>query len=77
MDLIKKGDNWFLDYRVYGRREREKVGSNKKLAEIAFNKRKVEIAENKVFGHQKGKQSFVQRPGQALPGIFQDQQEIL
>lgn len=33
MGLVRKGDNWFIDYRANGRRIREKIGPSKKLAE--------------------------------------------
>lgn len=45
---LKKG-NWFIDYRVKGRRKREKVGPSKVLAETVFKKRKIEIAENRYL----------------------------
>jgi len=49
MGLYKKGDNWFIDYYVRGRRKREKIGASKKLAEQVLAKRKVEIAENRYL----------------------------
>jgi len=49
MAIYKKGKNWFIDYRVQGRRKREKIGSNKKLAERVLAKRKVQIAENRFL----------------------------
>ncbi len=48
-----KNGNWFIDYRVNGRRKREKIGSNKALAEIVLKKRKVEIAEGKFLDIKK------------------------
>jgi len=47
MGIYKKGDNWFVDYRVLGRRKRQKIGSSKTLAENVLRKRKLEIAENR------------------------------
>ncbi len=47
MGVTKKGENWFIDYYFQGKRIREKIGTSKSLAELAMNKRKVEIAENK------------------------------
>ena len=49
MGLYHKGENWFIDYRVNGRRKREKIGPSKKLAETVLKKRKVEIAEGKYL----------------------------
>jgi len=45
---FKKG-NWLIDYYVNGRRKREKIGPDKKLAEMVLKKRRVEIAENKYL----------------------------
>lgn len=45
--MYQKGNDWYIDYRVSGRRKREKVGPSKKIAELALQKRKVEIAEGK------------------------------
>jgi integrase len=43
-----KGDPWYIDYYdVNGKRRREKIGPNKRLAENVLMKRKVEAAENK------------------------------
>lgn len=42
-----KGGNWSVDYFVNGRRVREMVAPNKKLAEAILNKRLADIAENK------------------------------
>ena len=39
--------NWWIDFYAEGRRKREKIGPNKKLAEAVLHKRKVEIAENR------------------------------
>lgn len=47
--VTRKGDNYFIDYRVNGKRKREKIGPSKKLAEDVLRKRKVEIAENKFL----------------------------
>ena len=47
MGVFLKNENWWIDYRVNGRRHREKVGPSKKLAESVLQKKRVEIAENK------------------------------
>ncbi len=49
MGLYQKGEDWYIDYRVNGRRKREKIGPSKKLAETVYRKRKVEIAEGKFL----------------------------
>jgi len=45
----KRGDSWYIDYRAYGKRYRECIGSNKKLAEEVLHKRLTEIAEGKFL----------------------------
>jgi len=47
--IYRKGENWYIDYYVFGRRKRENVGPSKKLAETVLQKRKVEIAENRFL----------------------------
>jgi len=50
MGVYKKGKNWYIDYYLpNGKRKREKIGTNKKQAELVLNKRKVEIAEGKFL----------------------------
>lgn len=50
MGILKKGNDWFLDYRDgYGRRRRKKIGTSKKLAQAVWNKIKTEIVENKYL----------------------------
>jgi len=47
-----KDGNWWIDYRINGRRgprKREKIGQSKQLAKTVFKKRKVEIAEGKFL----------------------------
>ncbi len=53
MGMMKKGENWVIDYYVRGRRKRETVGPNKALAENILRKRKVEIAENRYLDVKK------------------------
>jgi hypothetical protein len=53
MGVFKKGDNWYMDYRIQGRRIRKKIGSNKKLAENVLHKKKTEIAENRFLDVRK------------------------
>jgi len=47
--VFKKGNDWYIDYYVNGRRKREKIGPNRKLAETVLSKRKVQIAEGKFL----------------------------
>ncbi len=49
MGVFKKGKNWYIDYYVRGRRRREKIGPNKRQAELVLQKRTVQIAEDKFF----------------------------
>jgi integrase len=53
MGVYLKGDNWYIDYYVSGRRKREKIGPSKNLAETVLKKRKVEIAEGKFLDIRK------------------------
>ncbi len=45
----QRGKNWYIDYRAYGKRYRECIGTNKKLAQEVLHKRLVEIAEGKFL----------------------------
>jgi len=49
MGTYRKGNDWYIDYYVHGRRKREKVGPSKKLADDVLRKRKIQIAENKFL----------------------------
>jgi integrase len=53
MGVFKKGRDCWIDYYVNGRRKREKIGPNKRLAETVLQKRKVEIAEGKFLDKRK------------------------
>lgn len=53
MGVYKRGDSYYIDYYVHGRRKREKIGLNKNLAETVLRKRKVEIAENRFLDIKK------------------------
>jgi len=53
MGVYRKGEDWYIDYYVHGRRKREKIGPSKKLAETVLKKRKVEIAEGKFLDIKK------------------------
>lgn len=61
MALFKKKNNWYVDYYLDGRRMREAVGPNRKVAERVLAKRKVQIAENRFLDIvNKPKASFEQ-----------------
>ena len=47
MGIYKKGENYYIDYYVNGRRRREKVGPSRALAKRALAVRKGEIAREK------------------------------
>lgn len=49
MAIFKKNKSWFIDYYYKGKRKREKIGPNRKLAEAVLSKRKLEIAENRYL----------------------------
>ncbi|MBN3038478.1 MAG: site-specific integrase [Candidatus Omnitrophica bacterium] len=49
---FKKG-NYYIDYRAYGRRIREKIGTSRKLAESVLHKRKLAIAEGRFLDMKK------------------------
>jgi integrase len=49
MAVFKKQGVYWIDYYVSGRRKRERIGPDKKLAEVVLKKRKVEIAEGKYL----------------------------
>ncbi|MGH8070664.1 MAG: tyrosine-type recombinase/integrase [Candidatus Entotheonellia bacterium] len=49
MAVFKKQGVYWIDYYVNGRRKRERIGPDKKLAETVLKKRKVEIAEGKYL----------------------------
>ena len=47
----KKSGIWYISYkRENGKRRREAVGPNREQAEIALMKKKIEVANNKLFG---------------------------
>ncbi len=49
MAIYKRGKTWWIDYYANGQRYRESVGPNRRSAERALAKRKVEIAENRFL----------------------------
>ncbi len=53
MGVFQKQGVWWIDYYVTGKRKREKIGPNKRLAQTVLEKRKVQIAENKYLDKRK------------------------
>jgi len=51
-NIYKRGKTWYLDIRVKGRRIRKRVGSSKKIAELALRDAEVKIARDE-FGFSK------------------------
>jgi integrase len=47
--IYLRGQTWTINYTVGGRRVREAIGTNKKLAEMVLNKRVTEAIENRWF----------------------------
>ena len=55
MGIYRRGKIWYLDYYVHGKRKRECVGPNKRFAELAMEKIRVQIAEGRFLDIKKGK----------------------
>jgi integrase len=53
MGVFKKQGVYWIDYYVNGRRKRERIGPDKRLAETVHRKRKVEIAEGRFLEKRK------------------------
>jgi integrase len=53
MAVFKKQGVYWIDYYVSGRRKRERIGPDKRLAETVLKKRQVEIAEGKYLDKRK------------------------
>jgi integrase len=53
MAVFKKQGVYWVDYYINGHRKRERIGPDKRLAEVVFKKRKVEIAEGKFLDKRK------------------------
>jgi len=50
MSVFKKNDNWWIDCYINGQRVRRKIGPNKRTAELAEKKLKVDAAQGKWLG---------------------------
>jgi hypothetical protein len=53
MAVFKKQGVYWIDYYVSGRRKRERIGPDKRLAETVLQKRKVAIVEGKYLDKQR------------------------
>jgi integrase len=53
MGVYQKGSHYYIDYYISGRRRRECIGPDKRLAETVLKKRKVEIAEGRYMDIKK------------------------
>jgi len=49
MAVTKRGNTWYIDYYAGGRRYREVIGPNRKLADRVLAKRLVEVAEGRFL----------------------------
>ena len=54
MAVFKKQGVYWIDYYVSGRRKRERIGPDKRLAETVLKKRQVAIAEGKYLDKTPG-----------------------
>ena len=50
MSIFKKGNNWYIDYYLKGRRKRKKIGHSKKLAEQVLKNVQVKIVKKEYLG---------------------------
>jgi len=48
MGVYKKGENWYIDYRVQGVRKRKKIGPSYQVAKLALKDVQVKIAQGKI-----------------------------
>ncbi len=53
MAVIKRGNTWYIDYYCGGKRYREAIGSNRKMAERVLAKRQIDIAEGRFLDVKK------------------------
>lgn len=50
MCIFQKGNNWYIDYYVKGRRKRRKIGHSKKLAQQALKNVQTKVARGEYLG---------------------------
>lgn len=51
--LYRRGNVWWVDFAYQGRRYRESIGPNKKLAQAVLEKRRTQLRENRFFDIRK------------------------
>ena len=52
-ERIQEQGQWWIDYYINGKRKREKIGPDRRLAQTVLKKRKVQIAENRYLDKRK------------------------
>lgn len=50
MGIYKKGENWYIDYYLHGRRKRKKIGHSKKLADQVLKDVQTKIVKKDFLG---------------------------
>jgi integrase len=75
MAVFKKQGVYWIDYYVNGRRKRERIGPDKRLAETVHRKRKVEIAEGKYLDRQRPVTTTFDELAEAYLQYARDQQQ--
>src|SRR5438552_13651660 len=84
--IYKRGNSWCVGFTVNGRRVRETVGSNKKVAEKVLSLRMTQVLENRYFppNRQLGRipfkdfaQMYLERAGPLLKSIRTERNRVL
>src|SRR5438445_10283897 len=84
--IYKRGNSWCVGFSVNGRRVRETVGSNKKVAEKVLSLRMTQVLENRYFppNRQLGRipfkdfaQMYLERAGPLLKSIRTERNRVL
>src|SRR5438067_9426361 len=84
--IYKRGNSWCVGFVVNGRRVRETVGPNKKIAERVLSLRMTQVLENSYFppNRQSGRmpfkdfaQMYLEREGALLKSIRTDRNRVL
>src|SRR5438067_9029070 len=84
--IYKRGNSWCVGFVVNGRRVRETVGPNKKIAERVLSLRMTQVLENRYFppNRQSGRmpfkdfaQMYLEREGALLKSIRTDRNRVL
>src|SRR5438445_3200555 len=84
--VYKRGNSWCVGFTVNGRRVRETVGPNKKIAEKVLSLRMTQVLENRYFppNRQLGRmpfkdfaQMYLEREGPLLKSIRTERNRVL